>query len=87
MLIDDVDEFSDLILYLWNKFHEHGILPRQWQVAEGAQIGKQNGRKGCAAVRLINILDPGEDVCRGTMGGGQSTDTELRVRVLSGQTT
>jgi hypothetical protein len=58
MLMDDVDEFPDLMLHLWNKFHEHGILPRQWQVAEGAQIGKQNGKQGCAAVRLINILDP-----------------------------
>ena len=63
MLMDDVDEFADLIIYMWNKFHEHQILPRQWQVAEGAQIGKQNGKKGCAAVRLINILDPGGRSC------------------------
>ena len=59
MLLDDVDEFADTIEYVWNRFHEHQILPRQWQVAEGAQIGKQNGKKSCAAVRLINILDPG----------------------------
>ena len=59
MRMGGVDEFAETIEYIWNKFHEHHILPRQWQVVAGEQIGKQNGKKGCAAVRLINILDPG----------------------------
>ena len=29
MLLDDVDEFEDTIEYVWNRFHEHQILPRQ----------------------------------------------------------
>ena len=69
MLMDDVDEFAEIIAYIWNKFHEHQILPRQWQVAEGAQIGKQNGQAGCAAVRLIKILDHEDRSVQRTLGG------------------
>ena len=36
MLMEDAEDFSDLTLHLWNRFHQHGILPKQWQVAEGA---------------------------------------------------
>ena len=51
--------FRVLMLYMWDRFHEEGVLPREWQVAEGAQLGKSNGKRGCAGVRLINVLDPG----------------------------
>ena len=37
-----------------------GFCPGIGKLREGAHIGKQCGEKGCAAVRLINILDPGE---------------------------
>ena len=58
MLMEDVREFREGMMYAWDKFHENGVVPARWQVAEGAQIGKANGKKGGAAVRLINVLDP-----------------------------
>ena len=45
MLLDDVDEFADAIEYVWNRFHEHQILTRQWHVADGAHIGNQSGKR------------------------------------------
>ena len=62
MLLEDVPEFGEGMLGTWEKFHEYGTVPRGWQVAEGAQLSKANGKRGCAAVRLINVLDPGGKV-------------------------
>ena len=62
MFMGGVEEFAETIGRIWNTSHAQQILLRQWQVAEGSQIGNQNGKMGCAAVRLINILGPGGKV-------------------------
>ena len=59
MLLEDVDEFREYVLATWDYFHEHRVVPRRWQVAEGAQLGKANGKRSCAGVRVINVLGPG----------------------------
>jgi hypothetical protein len=38
------------------------VPPQRWQQADAAGIGKNNGKKGCRAVRYISILDPGGKV-------------------------
>ena len=62
MLLEDVGEFREGMMYAWDGFHTSKAVPRRWQVAEAAPIGKANGKKGCSAVRLINVLDPGGKV-------------------------
>ena len=34
------------------------VFPIEWNNAQAAQLGKANGKKGCKAIRLINLLDP-----------------------------
>ena len=33
-------------------------LPRLWNVSQTAQLAKMNNKKGCAAIRLVHLLDP-----------------------------
>ena len=41
-----------------NQIYEDGKLLRRWQVAQTAQLDKNNGKPGPKAVRLINIMCP-----------------------------
>ena len=43
---------------LLNGMFAQSVLPAKWNVAQAAQLGKANDKKGCKAVRLINLLDP-----------------------------
>ncbi len=41
-----------------NRMYQNGKIPQAWSVSDTAQIGKNNGKEGCKAIRLINILCP-----------------------------
>ena len=43
---------------LLNGMYEHHVCPLEWNNADAAQFGKANGKRGCKAVRLINLLAP-----------------------------
>lgn len=41
-----------------NGMYEQHVCPLEWNNAEAAQLGKSNGKRGCKAIRLINLLAP-----------------------------
>ena len=41
-----------------NGVHAQSLVPNTWQYAVGALLGQSNGKTGCSAVRVINLLDP-----------------------------
>ena len=59
-----------LLHQMWNAMYEEGKVPNSWQDSEAVQIGKSNGRRGCQAIRLINVLCPvGKAFYRGIWSG------------------
>merc|ERR1712217_37077 len=38
--------------------YEQHVCPLEWNNVEAAQLGKANGKRGCKAIRLINLLAP-----------------------------
>jgi len=55
-------------LSIWNGMHASQSMPPSWQDSAAAQIGKNNGKPGCAAVRLINLLDPPSKIFHNILG-------------------
>ena len=50
--------FADNVTELLNGMFCQNVCPIEWNNAQAAQLGKSNGKKGCKAIRLINLLDP-----------------------------
>ena len=51
-------ELSKALVLCYNAVHSQQRVPRGWQDSMAVQIGKGNGKTGCAAIRLINVLPP-----------------------------
>ena len=58
MVVGESTLLHDFLVMFVNGVHAQHVVPDTWQYAVAAQLGKNNGKKGCAAVRLINLLDP-----------------------------
>ena len=41
----------------WNQMYNKKVITKKWQKSEAVQIGKNNGKNKCKAIRLINKLD------------------------------
>ncbi len=51
-------DIAQYLTCLINNMYNRGQIPQAWSVSDTAQIGKNNGKEGCKAIRLINILCP-----------------------------
>ena len=61
MALDPRDDGCDthlIIRTLLKTAYKKAEIPKRWQVAQTAQLDKDNGKIGCKAARLINITCP-----------------------------
>ena len=49
---------GQLLTMFVNGCYAQLVIPKAWQHAVAAQLGKNSGKVGCAAVGSINLLDP-----------------------------
>ena len=65
-------ELGKAVTHLLNLMHRTGRVPNAWNQSQAFQLGKNNGKTGCASVRLINLLAPDGKVSTSACGTGLS---------------
>ena len=56
--MDHTVGMGENIAGILNGMYAQYVVPREWNTAEAFQLGKANGKTGCKAIRLINLLPP-----------------------------
>ena len=56
--MEHTEGMGENITGLLNGMYTQYVVPREWNTADAFQLGKANGKKGCKAIRLINLLAP-----------------------------
>ena len=54
--LEHTEELGENVTGLLNGMFSQNVCPLEWNNATGAQIGKANGKRGCKAIRIINLL-------------------------------
>ena len=69
LILETKSDAAEKVTNLCQEVYEQERIPERWQGSHAVQLDKRNGKKGCKAVRLINVMCPMGKVFFSTVWG------------------